>query len=277
MRKKHYKASSFTSVGAMVWVVIDVKCKLYNSGNYTTLNKYSKGKILKNYSSRYAIVEFENGKIVKLNKKYILINVKDIMQKEVLYSITNAKSALYKIHGNNIPNVTGMVLYRGMPTDDEVVVPLMYKTAEKLYMAENDFLKEGLTIKIYDTYRPYSVTKYLYENTLKVADKFSNLLNKVINNFEYSQRWFLAENASSHNYGVAIDMTLVDLHSKRELEMQTTMHDLSVFSVVDYNNENAKKLARVMKHNGFVPLRSEWWHFQDNNAKVAVMDFCATM
>ena len=130
-----------------------------------------------------------------------------------------------------------------------------------------------ITLKIYDTYRPYSVTKYLYENTLLVADKYKEYFNAVVNNFEYSQRWFLAENASSHNYGVALDLTLVDLSTGKELEMQTKIHDLSVYSVIDYNNENAKILAKIMTKQGFSTLRSEWWHFQDNDSKECVLDF----
>lgn len=195
------------------------------------------------------------------------------MQNEVIYSITNATSALYNINGSTIPDVTGTILYPNLMENGKFKVPLMYRTAEKLYKAENDFLEKGLTIKIYDTYRPYPVTKYLYEKTLKVADQHADVLNRVINGFEYSQKWFLAEHASSHNYGVALDMTLVDMAKKEELQMQTSMHNLSVLSVIDYNNENANMLAEVMKKNDFLPLRSEWWHFQDDSAKVSVMDF----
>ena len=28
-----------------------------------------------------------------------------------------------------------------------------------------------------------------------------------------------------------------------------------------------------MTKNGFIPLRSEWWHFQDNDSKESVLDF----
>ena len=274
MKKIHYKTKSFDSKNADIWIVVDLECKLYNNPNKrVVISKYSKGKIIKDFSNKYAVVEFDNGKVVMLNKKYILINLYDVMQKEVIYSITNATSAIYNINGNDIPEVTGRVLYPNMIESGKFKVPLMYRTAEKLFHAENDFLKQGLTIKIYDTYRPYPVTQYLYEKTLKIADKYSDVLNRTINGFEYSQKWFLAEHESSHNYGVAIDMSLVDLNNNEELAMQSNMHDLSVFSVIDYNNDNAKKMYKIMKKNRFSPLRSEWWHFQDNSAKVAAMDF----
>ena len=274
MRKLNkYKSKTFCSNGAICWVVTDIKCKVYNKKEYVIINKYSKGKIIKEYSYKYVIVQFDNKVIVKLDKKFILINLPNVMQEEVIYSITNAISAIYNINGSNIPEVTREVLYPNMTNINDLKVPLMYRTAEKLYKAERDFLKQGLTIKIYDTYRPYKVTKYLYEKTLKIADKHVDELNKEINGFQYSQRWFLAENYSSHNYGVAIDMTLVNIKNNEELQMQTGMHNLSVFSVIEYNNDNSNLLAKIMKRNHFTSLKSEWWHFQDNSAKVAVMDF----
>lgn len=256
---------------AQIWVTNDIKCKIYNTEEIIDVKQYSTGKIVDEYDKKMIIALMENEKEVLIDKKFILVNLPDIMQEQVQYEITNAKSSIYNIHGNQIPNVSGKKLYTEMGED--IKVPLMLNTAIKLYSAENTALKQGFTLKIYDSYRPYSVTKYLYQNTLLVADKYKEYLNATVNNFEYSQKWFLAEKASSHNYGVALDLTLVDLNTGKELEMQTKIHDLSVYSVVDYNNKEAKILAKIMTKNRFVPLRSEWWHFQDNDSKESVLDF----
>ena len=258
-------------VNARIWVTNDLKCKIYNTDEIIEIKQYLRGKIFNEYNKKMIVALMENGKKVLIDKKFILINLPDVMQKQVQYEITNAKSSIYNIHGNEIPNVTRKKLYTEMGED--IKVPLMLNTAIKLFSAEDTALKQGFTLKIYDTYRPYSVTKYLYQNTLLVADKFKEYFNATVNNFEYSQKWFLAENASSHNYGVALDLTLVDLKTGKELEMQTKIHDLSVYSVVDYNNKEAKILAKIMTKNGFIPLRSEWWHFQDNDSKERVLDF----
>lgn len=85
----------------------------------------------------------------------------------------------------------------------------------------------------------------------------------------YSLSNFLAYSGSNHNIGVAMDLTLVD-EAGEELEMQTSIHDLSWFSEISENNENAKLLDRIMKEAGFGGLKSEWWHFQDNDAKAAL-------
>ena len=78
---------------------------------------------------------------------------------------------------------------------------------------------------------------------------------------------FLAASVSRHNYGLAMDMTLVQASDKEELEMQTKMHDLSWHSMRSKNNANAELLRSFMEPAGFGMIRSEWWHFQDNDSK----------
>lgn len=78
---------------------------------------------------------------------------------------------------------------------------------------------------------------------------------------------FLAYSGSRHNQGVAMDMTLVDLYYDEEVEMQTAIHDLSWYSEINLNNDNAKLLRRIMLDHGFEGLQSEWWHFQDDEIR----------
>ena len=61
-------------------------------------------------------------------------------------------------------------------------------------------------------------------------------------------------------------MTLVDMNGF-ELHMQTRIHDLSWYSESARNNANANLLKKIMTENGFGGLTSEWWHFQDNDAR----------
>jgi len=78
--------------------------------------------------------------------------------------------------------------------------------------------------------------------------------------------YFIAGFGSRHNFGVAMDMTLEDLYSRQELEMQADIHDLSHYSELAKNNRNANILSAIMLKAGFGGLTSEWWHFQDNEA-----------
>lgn len=51
--------------------------------------------------------------------------------------------------------------------------------------------------------------------------------------------------------------------------MQSSMHDLSWYSALSNNNENAELLRRYMTGAGFNGLSSEWWHFQDDESRIA--------
>jgi len=89
----------------------------------------------------------------------------------------------------------------------------------------------------------------------------------MTDNGRYALANFLAKGMSNHNLGVALDLTLVNLYTGEEVQMQTAIHDLSWYSEVAKNNPEAKRLRSIMTSAGFGPLESEWWHFQDNDAK----------
>ena len=67
-----------------------------------------------------------------------------------------------------------------------------------------------------------------------------------------------------------MDLTLERADTGEEIEMQTRMHDLSQYSVLQENNDMANILGSYMLDSGFTGLYSEWWHFQDNDAKDAL-------
>lgn len=91
----------------------------------------------------------------------------------------------------------------------------------------------------------------------------------LVTNGSYKLSNFLARVGSAHNMGIALDLTLETLDGE-ELEMQTRMHDLSWYATIDRNNENADLLNKYMTGAGFAILRSEWWHFQDNETRDAL-------
>lgn len=92
----------------------------------------------------------------------------------------------------------------------------------------------------------------------------------MTDNGRYALSNFLALGYSNHNLGVALDLTIVNLRTGEEVKMQTAIHDLSWNSEQKKNNDGAKKLQSIMVSAGFGTLKSEWWHFQDNDAKNAL-------
>ena len=90
--------------------------------------------------------------------------------------------------------------------------------------------------------------------------------NRAMLSDSYDLGAFLAAKGSTHNLGVAMDMTLETIDGT-ELDMQSHMHDLSYHSVMASNNSNANLLKNYMVPAGFGMISSEWWHFQDNDSK----------
>ncbi len=75
-----------------------------------------------------------------------------------------------------------------------------------------------------------------------------------------------------HNYGIAVDVTIVDEHDK-EIDMGFTPFYKSSLSIYlgyaklkmvglsEPQKQNRALLSKVMKKAGFFPLSYEWWHF----------------
>ena len=73
---------------------------------------------------------------------------------------------------------------------------------------------------------------------------------------------------SSHCRGSAVDLTLLDMKTGKELDMGTPFDLFSEKSHPDYRGitdeqyGNRMILQRAMIRNGFEPLSCEWWHFR---------------
>lgn len=142
-----------------------------------------------------------------------------------------------------INNFTGVVLYKSAK------VFLIKEAAEQLVKA-NNYLKKKyyLQIKIFDGYRPLSVQKRMWE--IMPDERYVANPSK----------------GSRHNRGCAVDLTLIDSLGN-ELDMGTPYDDFTEKSHIDYQDlppkvlQNRKLLRETMMKFGFVPMRTEWWHF----------------
>ena len=132
--------------------------------------------------------------------------------------------------------------------------------ARRLAQVQQDLEKKGFGLKVYDCYRPLSVQKLMWQ--IKPDP------NYVAN----------PANGSRHNRGAAVDLTMVDRNGK-EVEMPTAFDDFTVRAHRNYSGasaqakKNSKLLEDTMKKYGFIPLPTEWWHFDAPNwNKYAVLD-----
>lgn len=126
---------------------------------------------------------------------------------------------------------------------------LRKEVAQKLSKVQEDFEEMGLGLKVFDCYRPWSVTRQMWE---------------ILPDSRYVAN---PERGSRHNRGAAVDLTLVDFRTGRELEMPTDFDDFTNKAARDYGGNapqvrrNSNLLESKMKKYGFEPLMSEWWHF----------------
>lgn len=229
-----------------------------------------------------------------IESTYCLIDLSDYLGELCSYDIANSYSSLYMVHEYAIPQVTDTVIegYENVALENGgYLVPLIYPAAQKLVDAALTAREDGYRLKIYDAYRPYRATRSIYdltslilgdplpEETFTGVDVEEDLAllskgqpltyNLLMTNGTYSLSNFLAQRGSYHNIGIALDLTLEQISNGEELEMQSSMHDLSWYSVLYRNNENADLLNQYMTGAGFNELSSEWWHFQDDESRIA--------
>ena len=145
-------------------------------------------------------------------------------------------------------NFTKQVLYN-------LEICLLNKsTAEKLAAANAEFALKGYRLKVWDAFRPKSAQELMWKHTPNkkyVADP---------------------KEGSNHNRGASVDVTLVDQYGN-ELMMPTGFDDFTEAASRNYLHmpeearENMEYLTEVMVRNGFTPIHSEWWHFNDTDYK----------
>ena len=116
----------------------------------------------------------------------------------------------------------------------------------------NNELKDlGYGLTVFDGYRPWSVTKLFWDITPEENKKF------VAN----------PKNGSRHNRGCAVDLTLYELATGKEVAMPGDYDEMSERSYPDYTGGTTEQrrlrdlLRSKMEANGFTVYNVEWWHF----------------
>ncbi len=126
---------------------------------------------------------------------------------------------------------------------------LRRKVAESLVAAHRSLAAEGLGLKILDGYRPHSVQYRMWEKAP---------LPGYVGDPKYG---------SKHNRGAAVDVTLYDRKTGKEVSMPTPYDEFSPKAHRDYFKlppeiaANRKILQDAMRAHGFMTIETEWWHF----------------
>ena len=150
-------------------------------------------------------------------------------------------------------NFTGVTLYSAARC------LLRAAIAERLRAVQRRLRARGLGLKLWDCYRPFSVQHALW----KLVPDTRYVARPV-------ERDGVPVYGSRHNRGAAVDLTLVD-RAGRELPMPSAYDDFSERAhrtcgqCTAEQRTNKNLLEDAMLAEGFVPLKTEWWHFDGPN------------
>jgi D-alanyl-D-alanine dipeptidase len=137
----------------------------------------------------------------------------------------------------------------GRPVYKEARAFLQLPAAEDLVKVNKELKLLGYGLLIFDGYRPWSVTKIFWDIT--------------------PNKEFVAnpKEGSKHNRGCAIDLSLYEIASGKEVQMTGQYDEMSERSYPGYTGGTAEQrrmrdlLRSKMEANGFTVEHNEWWHF----------------
>jgi len=129
------------------------------------------------------------------------------------------------------------------------------KVVRALAGVQSELSKQGLGLKVFDAYRPYAETLLFWDiihDTAYVASPVTG---------------------SRHNRGCAVDVSIIELKTGKELQMPTPFDDFTMKAGAGYQQVapaaklNRQRLISIMSKYGFTVYPSEWWHFDFNGWK----------
>ena len=154
---------------------------------------------------------------------------------------------------------------------EEPCALLTKEAARALKSVSNELFVQGYRLKVFDAYRPARAVKHfvlwgIEDQDIRMKPYFYPGLEKQ----ELFSKGYIAR-LSSHSRGSAVDLTLLDMQSGKELDMGSPFDLFSEIShpdcrsITEEQYENRMILRRAMLRSGFAPIDCEWWHFYLKN------------
>lgn len=157
----------------------------------------------------------------------------------------------------------------GMPIDG-YERPLCYLTrsaAAALAQVVQDLEARGLTLKVYDCYRPERAVAHFVRWARNLGDvKMKTEFYPQVDKSTLFRDGYIAAR-SGHSRGSTVDLTLASRADGKALDMGTPFDFFSPRSwpsdrtVSSEGQRNRALLTQSMRKRGFRPYDKEWWHF----------------
>ena len=151
-------------------------------------------------------------------------------------------------------------------------IALLSKQAAKaLTYVQEELEKEGLGLKIFDAYRPQKGVDHF----IRWAKNPSDTLTKrkyypEVNKRDVFKLGYVASR-SGHSRGSTLDLTIIRLDTKEELNMGSGWDFFGGISshgterITPEQAANRMKLKAIMEKYGFQAYSKEWWHYTLRN------------
>lgn len=197
-----------------------------------------------------------------------LVDVTALSQKLCTHPIT------VKLAYATVDNFIGRVIdgYSADVTDLCLMTP---KAAYALCKVQNDLLENHqLGLFVYDSYRPLRAVKDFAQWFTQPIANETELTRKAIHypnlkKTDLGPLGYIAEEVSRHNFGHAVDVTLIDPKTQQPLNLGTCF---DFFDPLSHTNapqhkigieayQNRLILSATMQRHHFVPYQFEFWHF----------------
>ncbi len=150
---------------------------------------------------------------------------------------------------------------------EEPCALLTKDAARALKSVSKEMMVRGYRLKIFDAYRPVRAVKHFILWGIEDEDiRMKPYFYPDIAKQDTFALGYIAKQ-SSHSRGSAIDLTLLDMTTGKELDMGSPFDMFGEISHPDYRGitneqyDNRMMLRTAMLRNGFLPYECEWWHF----------------
>lgn len=157
----------------------------------------------------------------------------------------------------------------GKPIDGYLKDSLIISTpaAKALREIQTKLMLSGLSLKIFDAYRPQQAVDHF----VRWAKVMNDTLMKQfyypdVQKSELFTLGFIASK-SGHTRGSTVDLSIVDVKTNKELDMGSSYDFFGEEShpfykkITEAQMKNRMLLRTIMIKNGFIPYDNEWWHF----------------
>ena len=157
----------------------------------------------------------------------------------------------------------------GQPIDGYIKDSLIISTpaAKALKKIQTKLMLSGLSLKIFDAYRPQQAVDHFVRWAKVLNDTLmKQLYYPDVQKSELFTLGFIALK-SGHTRGSTVDLSIVDIKTNRELDMGSSYDFFGEKShpfykkITDKQMKNRMLLRSIMIKNGFIPYDNEWWHF----------------